>query len=825
MIIIILIIIAILVSTVLIGAFTRVKTSRKKRLEDTIVLSVNVPKSTVRKDDEQQNQQGRDFKEEMAPAEQFIASLYSVFNDSFFNHIMEDQEVIGLEIVAESNLISFYVTCSRTIAPLVEKQINSFYPNASIEQVKGHNIFSSGTGDYSTATVTLNKRFIFPIRTFRNLEADPLNGITNSMSKMGPGSGAAVQILIKPISDKWRFYATSAAKQVLDGKSHYFHTSVGQRITHSAMDTLTTGMSGAMAKNNQQDQSNQKPFRQTPVQEDLMKAFNEKSSKSGFKTQIRIVTVAPDAMSAQVMRDSICASFAQFNAPAWNGLHILKNGDKRRIVTDFALRNFANAPEMILNSEEIATIFHFPNRYIETPNIRWLKSRSLPAPPNVPTEGTIIGESVYRGVVTPIRIKENDRRRHIFMIGKTGVGKTTLFENMIDQDIAQGKGVCFIDPLGDAIESILKKIPKERAEDVILFDPGDIDHPMGLNLLEWHSPEEKDFLIAEWLEIFYKLFDPNRTGIVGPQFEHWGRNAALTVMSMPGGGTLIDIPRLFTDDAFRDRAVACVKDPVVKSFWEQQLAKTADFHKSEMYNYFISKFGRFMTNDLMRNIIGQKKSAFDLREVMDNGKILLINLAKGKTGDMNSSLLGLILVSKIQTAAFSRAKIPEDQRRDFYLYVDEFQNFTTDSFATILSEARKYRLSLNITNQYIAQLSEKIRDAVIGNAGSMIVYRVGAADAEFMAKEFPGVTIDDMVNLEAFHTYIKVLIDLTPSKPFSLRGVLSPVQKNNELGEAIRQLSIMKYTKTRQELEAEFIAQYKATSTPPAGINEPLRQL
>ena len=392
--VIVLLILALTISTVLIGAFAHVKKSRTKRLEDTIILSINVPKGTLRKDDEQQNQQGRDFKEEMAPAEQFIASLYSVFNDSFFNHIMEDQEVIGLEIVAENNLISFYVTCTRAIAPLVEKQINSFYPNATIEQVKGHNIFSAGQGDYSTATVSLNKRFIFPIRTFRYLEADPLNGITNSMSKMGPGSGAAVQILIKPISDKWRFYATSAAKQVLDGKSHYFHTSVGQRITHTAMDTLTTGMSGAMAKNNQPDQSNQKPFRQTPVQEDLMKAFNEKSSKSGFKTEIRIVTVAPDAMTAQVLHDSISASFAQFNAPAWNSLHILKNGDKRRIVTDFALRNFANAPEMILNSEEIATVFHFPNRYIETPNIRWLKSRSLPAPPNIPTEGTIIGESV-----------------------------------------------------------------------------------------------------------------------------------------------------------------------------------------------------------------------------------------------------------------------------------------------------------------------------------------------------------------------------------------------------------------------------------------------
>jgi type IV secretory pathway TraG/TraD family ATPase VirD4 len=426
--------------------------------------------------------------------------------------------------------------------------------------------------------------------------------------------------------------------------------------------------------------------------------------------------------------------------------------------------------------------------------VKWLIAKSLPAPASLPAEGTVIGESVYRGTKQLVRIKNDDRRRHLFMIGKTGVGKTTLFETMIEQDMHNGKGICFIDPLGDAIENLIKKVPTHRAKDVILFDPSDTQYPLGLNLLEYDKPEQRDFLIQEVIEIFYKLFDPNRTGIVGPQWEHWARNAALTVMSNPGGGSLIDLPRLFTDDAFRDASIKNVTDPVVKAFWTQQLAKTSDFHKSEMYNYFISKFGRFMTNDLMRNVIGQKQSSFNFREVMDEGKILFINLAKGKIGEINSNLLGLILVSKIQVAAFSRADIPEEERRDFYLYVDEFQNFTTDTFATILAEARKYRLNLNITNQYFAQLTEHIRDAVIGNVGTLISYRIGAEDAEFLSHEMAGVNIEDLTNLDRFQTYVKLLVDLTPTKPFSMKGVKTKNVGSTEMAQWIRQSTRKQYS-------------------------------
>ncbi|MFY9484105.1 MAG: ATP-binding protein [Patescibacteria group bacterium] len=797
-----------------------VRKHKAHHIVDQVTFLVTMPKEIFRQQDDANANQPKDFKEALAPTEQFFASLSSTLKRDLAHKLTGEQDIMCFEMVVEGNLVSFYVSCPGHLASLLERQLYSFFPKVSVERATGHNIFQT-KGMIAAATLEFTKRFIFPIRTFKYLEADPINNLTGAFAKLGDKSAAAIQILIKPLDEGWRVHPAIAAKHVLEGKTGYIYRSPTMRVVHELFEAFSGGVAASAAGRAGPESSGNKSWRLTPVQEDLMKAFNEKGSKPGFKTVIRIVAVGPDAMTAQAHRDNIVSAFSQFATPAWNGFKPIIARDSAQVATDFIFRTFDRAKSLIMNSEELASLFHLPNRYTDTPNIRWMMSKVLAPPPNLPREGTVIGESVYRGETNEVRIKPPDRLRHIFMIGKTGVGKTTLFENMIEQDIRSGAGCCFIDPLGDAIESILAKIPKERAEDVILFDPSDTERPVGLNLLEWKRPEEKDFLIQEWIEIFYKLYDPNRTGIVGPQFEHWGRNAALTVMNLPEGGSLIEIPRLFTDDSFRERAVSFVTDPVVRSFWEQQLAKTADFHKSEMYNYFISKFGRFMTNDLMRNIIGQAKSGFDMRKLMDDRKILLVNLSKGKIGEMNSYLLGMIIIAKLQTAAFSRADTPEEERRDFYVYVDEFQNFTTDSFATILSEARKYHIGLHITNQYIAQLTEKIRDSVVGNAGTLISYRIGASDAEFMVKEFPGVSIDDLANLDRFSTYVKLLIDGTPSKPFSMRGIKSPVVKDKQMAEATRQLSRLSYGKDRKMIESELTERTKPASVP-TGSNEPL---
>lgn len=745
-----------------------------------VCMLVSLPKDAA-KSPTAANEPLKDFKDLIAPMEQFYSSLTTTIHQRhFIDWLFSTPAHISFEIIASGGVISFAIVCPKRIQSIVERQLQSFFPHSEVTYGRAPQIFSSETPGIAGAVFEQAKNFILPIKTYKTLESDPLNGITNALTKLQGNASAAIQILIRPVSESWRTHTAIATTHVAQNKLHLVNRSKSGRIA---------GIIGEAIKPAKTETPTQ-PL--SPAQEELMKGLQEKGSKTGFETVIRVVTTGPTDQAADDNLNVIISAFAQFYTPQFNSFKYRKTTAKR-LAHDFLLRLFTSAPKMILNVEELSSLFHLPNRSLDTPGVKWLVARGLPAPAGLPKTGIVLGESNYRGTKQLVRLQDEDRRRHLFMIGKTGVGKTTLFETMIEQDMHNGKGLCFIDPLGDAIESLLKKVPTERAKDVILFDPSDTQYPMGLNLLEYHKPEEKDFLIQEVIEIFYKLFDPNRTGIVGPQWEHWARNAALTVMSQPEGGSLIDLPRLFTDDAFRETAISHVTDPVVKAFWTQQLTKTADFHKSEMYNYFISKFGRFMTNDLMRNIIGQKTSSFNFREVMDSGKILLINLAKGKIGEINSDLLGLILVSKIQVAAFSRADIPEESRKDFYLYVDEFQNFTTDSFATILAEARKYKLNLNITNQYFAQLSEHIRDAVIGNVGTLIAYRVGAEDAEFLAHELPGLSVEDLTNLDRFQAYAKLLVNLAPTKPFSLSGVKSPNQGSKAMSDWIRQATRSRY--------------------------------
>jgi len=790
-----------------------------ERVKNLRIFEISIPQEKS----QAEASHAKDFQDKIAVAEQFFSSLGSLYENKFEKKIYNLQTQISLEIVALEGKMGFFCVCPQEIESVIERQINSYWPTSKIVKAKIPNIFKSRKGAMASSELKLLKKFVLPIKTYRYLESDPLNALTNALSKLGPDSGASIQLIMAPTTDDWQKSSFMMAKKIQEGKSFYSDKWY-LKMTNFIFEALSGVFHGQKeSPSGAGDLKKQNLL--TPIQEQTLKALQEKSAKTGLTTAIRIVTTAPTSAEAVMNLKNITTSFGQFGTPDSNGFKV-KSGDERTI-RDYILRRITKN-KFILNTEELASVFHFPGVFTQTPNISWLLAKEMAPPASLPTEGTVLGESIYRGIKKPVKIKLDDRRRHIFMIGKTGVGKTTLYTNMFEQDMNQGLGCCFIDPNGDAVEDILGKIPENRINDVIYFDPSDMEFPMGLNLLEWKTLEERDFLIQEAIQIFYKLFDPGQTGIVGPQWEHWFRNAALTIMAQPGGGTLLDVPRIFTDDAFRDRLVGYVQDQIVKNFWQQQLAKTADFHKSEMYNYFISKFGRFTTNELMRNIIGQKKSSFNIRQAMDEGKIILINLSKGKIGEVNSSLLGMILVSKIQMAAFSRADIAEEVRKDFYLYVDEFQNFTTDSFATILSEARKYRLNLAVANQYIAQLTENIRDAVIGNVGTMICYRIGAADAEFMIKEFPDVSVEDLSNLDKFNTYTKLLIDGTPSKPFSMKNLKSEVTSSVEVREkartASRQLA-RKRVEVSAEIQEALDAMANSSAQPPAGGNEPIKNL
>lgn len=778
-----------------------------RRANDLILLEVRLPKKYERKEYENL----KSVKDITAISDQFFSSIAAIYQGGL-RGIFQEQPTISFEYVAKDREIIFFVGVPRAYKDLIEKQIQSYYPSAHIEPSGDFRVFSDNL-KIAHASVQTNRSFIYLIKTYEELEHDSIANITNTLSKIGPESRAVIQVLVKPLNQSWRSQIEWSIRRIQEGKGTPLGVSWYQKLGYFASQFFST----SKEKENELKKI-------TPLQEEAIKLLTKKGGKTGFAVQVKILSLAPDQRIADHNLINIFASLAQFNSPAHNGFRLVRGEPKNSFLAHFILRRFMGFRKMILNSEELASIYHFPSENVNTPGIRWFMAKRAPAPAELPSEGIVLGKNVYRGEETLVRIKEGDRRRHLYSIGMTGTGKSTFFESMILQDIKEGRGLAVFDPHGELVSGLLEKIPKERAEDVIYFSPGDTSRPMGVNLLEWKTKEQKDFLVQEAVQIFYKLFDPNGQGFIGPQFEHWMRNAALTLMEYPQGGTLIEIPKLFTDDGFRKERISHVKDPVIHAFWTQQLAKTADFHKSEMYNYFISKFGRFMTNTTMRNIIGQPKSAFDFREVMDSGKILLINLAKGEIGEINSNLLGMIFVARLFTAALSRGDIEEKDRKDFYLYVDEFQNFATDTFSSILSEARKFRLDLNITNQYIAQIPEPIRDAIIGNVGSLVTFRIGVPDAEFMVKEFEQIADQgDLTNIDAFNCYVKLLVDNSPTKPFSMQTIKDTTPINEKMGRAIHELSRLKYGRDVNIVESEIgerIKNYTETENTEDSVRE-----
>jgi len=528
---------------------------------------------------------------------------------------------------------------------------------------------------------------------------------------------------------------------------------------------------------------------------------------------VRLVVSSDSGESARIHLENLLSVFEQFSSDS-NNFKKVRLPFKQLFMVDFIYRYFPffNFPffqqTSVLNSDELATIYHFPNKSIETPHIFWLNAKRAPAPAQIPTSGLFLGQSRYRGVERPVYLGNDDRRRHTYVIGKTGTGKSQLLEEMIMQDIEAGKGVAVIDPHGDLMDGILSRIPPERAEDVIYFDPSDGDRPMGLNMLEAKTEEQKHFVVTSIVGLMYKLYDPMKTGIIGPRFEHAIRNAMLTVMVEPGN-TFVEVVRVLTDSSFVQELLPKLTDPIIRRYWTDQIAQTADFHKSEVLDYIVSKFGRFVTNKLMRNIIGQSESSFDFRKVMDEGKILLVNLAKGKIGEENSNFLGLILVPRILISAMSRQEIPEEERRDFYLYVDEFQNFATPDFAQILSEARKYRLSLTVANQFIGQMEEEVKNAVFGNVGTLVAFRVGVTDANYLQHEFQATFNEpDLINIDKFNAYVKTIVRNEPVKPFSMDLTKDMTKinamKNPNIARAIIQLSRLKYGRSKELVEAEI---------------------
>ena len=747
----------------------------------------------------------RDVLEENISRAQIIYNIIASTYRKNFKDRLYGQRHFAFEIVGARGFVYFYIEVPFVLIDVVKQAVVSAYPSARLEQVEDKNIFNPAGKIAGTlgGEMSLKEPYGYPISTYQELKRDALQGLLNALANLDKEDGVGIQILIRPAHPSWRKTASAIALHKRKGDN-------GKKGFGKIAKFVAQLATAFIKPPSDHSQENSNGHELSGLDQSILDSIDDKTRYSGYEVFIRIIVSSNLTQRSQAILNNIVAAFALFDAPGKNGFKFTPSKNTQELVVSYIMRFFPrNAKKMILNSVELATLFHFPDQSnIPTSQLGRQDSKQVDGPRNVPDQGLLLGYNLFRGAKKPIRLALTDRQRHMYAVGQTGTGKSTFLENLALQDMLNGDGFAFVDPHGDTAERLLAMVPRERTEDVIYFCPSEMDYPMGLNLFEFQNVDQKDFLIQEALNMLYKLYDPQHQGIMGPRYEHLFRNAALTVMADPSGGTFIDIPKLFRDPAFVKQKLQYVTDPNVVEFWQKEMPVSQRSNEfGEVVSWFVSKFGAFLSNEMMRRIIGQTKSAFDLREVMDNGKILLVNLSKGRTGELNSKLLGMVFVMKFQAAAMSRANIPESERKDFALYVDEFQNFSTDSFATIMSEARKYHLNLIVANQFTTQLTDEIRDAVFGNMGTIVSFRVGQNDVDILAKYFqPVFEADDLLRVPNYNTITRTLIGGIPTQAFSMATLPPLGTPNEQLAKALKQLSAVKYGKPKVVVENDINA-------------------
>ncbi len=742
------------------------------------------------------------LKDLISGMEQFFAGMLSLSSKG------NEGNYMTLEIANPngSDQFVFYVAVPTLFRDLFEKQIISVFHTARLtEVVDDYNIFNE-SGVSLGSIVTASENPIYPFKTYEQFDHDPLNSVLNSFSKINKnGEGAAIQIVFTPQGDYFKKKYEYAIEQIEKGVPVKEAINLPETIVGSFGKALT-GLFASAPKEGEEKK---------PIDAEAVQRIKRKLSSPLVATNIRVVVSAESRPHAENILRGIESSFNQFTDTTSNGLRFthLDGREAMKMFRDFSFRAYSSDHLLPLNIHELTTLIHFHTTLLApTPQLKQTQSVTAPAPSDLSSEGTLLGVNSYRNVDTDIRMSTDDRLRHFYTIGQTGTGKSTLLKNMIIQDIMAGDGVCMIDPHGIDILDILANVPEHRFKDVVYFDPSYVDRPMALNMLEYDrsKPEQKTFVVNELFSIFQKLYGAVPESM-GPMFEQYFRNATMLVIEDPDSGcTLLDVSRVMSNKEYRQLKLANCKNPVVVQFWTEVAEKAGgEASLANIVPYITSKFDVFLANDIMRPIVAQEKSSFDFRDIMDNKKILLVNLAKGRLGDINANLIGLILVGKILMAALSRADVVGTNFPPFYLYIDEFQNITTNSISTILSEARKYKLSLNIAHQFIAQLEEGIRDAVFGNVGSLASFRVGAEDAEYLEKQFsPEFSAKDIMNIDNRNAIVKMLVSGRPAKAFNIRTLPPPVGKPETI-ESLKQLSYLTYGGDRSEIEAHILKKYK----------------
>ncbi len=746
-------------------------------------------------------------------AEHIFSTLHGIQSSfSLFQRLQGySSDHVSFEIASINRSIKFYVAFPEKLRNLVEGQIYAQYPDVEIEDCPDYSVLSPTMKEKAMGVeLMLNEPDVFPIKRYPQFEdkltriaLDPLAGITSALVKFeDPKDQAWVQVVVTPIPDRWRIIFTKCVKILKKGvfaninsfKTAYARAFITRKfwpkffffplyvvfwfqglLINANVNTDISGKGGSGGSYDDVDEATSR----THDRESNIDAAIDKVVRLLYSVSIRVVYVPhkKNKQKAQVKLREIVGSFKQFNIPQINGFKIRRFENAGTIVGAYNKRLIKDG--FVLNNEELATIYHLPNLTVKTPTIFWVQSKKLEPPMDLPDESynddgesiTVLGKTNYRGHRKVFGIKPIDRRRHVYVIGKTGMGKSTLLENMIYSDVMAGKGVGVIDPHGDLADAVLSFVPSSRINDVVLIDPADKEYAVAFNMLENVDPALNSIVCSGLVGIFKKIYADSW----GPRLEHILRNTILSLLEYPGT-TMLGITRILQDEDFRRRVVKKIQDPVVKSFWVDEFNKMSDKFKTEAISPIQNKVGQFLSSPTIRNIVGQPKSTVDLRFAMDRGKIVIINLSKGKIGEDNSALLGAMFITKFQLDAMGRASVPQDDRKDFYLYVDEFQNFATDSFATILSEARKYRLNLTMANQYIAQMPDEVRDAVFGNVGSVFSFQVGFDDAEYISQQYAEEVLpNDLVSLSKYTAYMRLLVDGMPTKTFSLNSLPPPI--------------------------------------------------
>jgi hypothetical protein len=744
----------------------------------------------------------------------FFSALSGIKSKSKILNFLIGDPIFVLEIAVHriGEEIHFYVASPKYLTELVEKQILSYWPRGVVKKVSDYNIFNP-VGFSVASKAVLAKNPVFPLQSLNVFKQDPLSSIISALTKLEKeGEGAAIQIIFRKSKNEGRI------KRIGKRLSEYLQSGKGME------EALTKAKGGIFYEISQlfispskpsskgQDISQQVPptSKITPIHQEAINAIAQKANLSIFDVNLRILASAREKERAEAILAQLESTFLQFNS-SLNSLKFLKVSEKnsKEFFYKYSFRIFDEASIINLSSEEMAAIFHFPLPTLFAPTVKWLKAKESPAPPNLPQEGIVIGKNVFRGEERLIKILPDDRRRHMYIVGQTGTGKSSLILEMIRQDIENGEGVGLVDPHGDLAEKVLGLIPPKRVEDAVYFDPGDVEWPIGLNMLEYDPrfPEAKTFVVNELLEIFEKLYNLKALGFGGPIFEQYMRNSLLLVMEHPeSGSTLIEVPRVLADPEFRKLKLSHCQNIVVKNFWELEAEKAGgELALANLVPYITSKLNAFIANDLIRPIISQQKSTINFREIMDTGKILIVNLSKGKLGDVNSYLLGMIIIGKILLAAFSRIDTPEEQRRDFYLYIDEFHNVTTKTVTNALAEARKFRLNLILAHQFIGQLDEETKRAIFGNVGTILAFRVGPDDAKYLITQFsPVFDEQDLVNFNNFTGAMRLLINGVTSPPFSF-STFPPSKPDPKIAEMVKVLSRAKYGRNRHLVELDLL--------------------